>query len=99
MIQIYTTAQLKKMKSKTDWTRVAKMTDADIDYSDLPDVSEMMKRGEVRPVGRPRKANPKQHVNLRLDPDIVEAFKKTGCGWQTRINDTLRDWLKIRSLL
>ncbi|MEH3147429.1 MAG: BrnA antitoxin family protein [Methylobacterium frigidaeris] len=30
-------------------------------------------------------------LSLRLDPDVVEAFKATGPGWQTRINEVLAD--------
>lgn len=44
--------------------------------------------------GRPPAANPKEHLNIRLDADIVEAFRRTGSDWQTRLNDALRDWLK-----
>ena len=44
--------------------------------------------------GRPPVSRPKEHVNIRLDADIVEAFKDSGAGWQTRINTALRDWLK-----
>jgi uncharacterized protein (DUF4415 family) len=40
--------------------------------------------------GRPRSASPKRALKLRLDPDVVEHFRATGPGWQTRINDTLR---------
>lgn len=47
--------------------------------------------------GRPSLANPKEHVNIRLDADIVDAFKETGSGWQTRMNNALRDWLKTHS--
>lgn len=43
--------------------------------------------------GRPRLANPKEHVNIRLDADVLEAFKRTGAGWQTRLNRALREWL------
>ena len=40
--------------------------------------------------GRPRLDNPKQPVSLRLDRDVVNWFKRSGDGWQTRINDELR---------
>jgi uncharacterized protein (DUF4415 family) len=39
--------------------------------------------------GRPVKARPKIRVAVRLDPDVVEHFRATGPGWQTRINDAL----------
>ena len=44
--------------------------------------------------GRPTSIRPKEHVNIRLDADILEAFKDGGAGWQTRINSALRDWLR-----
>lgn len=46
--------------------------------------------------GRPPAANRKAHVNLRLDADILKAFKNTGRGWQTRLNGVLRTWLESR---
>jgi uncharacterized protein (DUF4415 family) len=50
--------------------------------------------GESR-LGRPRSANPKQQVTLRLDPDVLEKFRATGRGWQSRINAELRKALGI----
>jgi len=43
----------------------------------------------VRP-GRPKMDDPKQALNIRLDADVLEHFRATGPGWQTRINDALR---------
>lgn len=40
--------------------------------------------------GRPKQERTKQHVSLRLDPDVVESFKADGPGWQARINEALR---------
>ena len=40
--------------------------------------------------GRPKSDNPKQPVSIRLDPDVIDWFKRSGEGWQTRINDALR---------
>jgi uncharacterized protein (DUF4415 family) len=47
--------------------------------------------------GRPPLENPKEHVNIRLDGDIVQAFKSKGRGWQTRVNSALREWLRTRA--
>lgn len=41
--------------------------------------------------GRPKSANPKKAVNLRLDPDVLAHFRAQGPGWQTRINAALRN--------
>ena len=43
--------------------------------------------------GRPKAASPKQALTIRYDADVVAAFKATGKGWQTRMNDALRQWL------
>lgn len=46
--------------------------------------------------GRPRKARPKEAVSIRLSPEVVEAFRAEGPGWQTRIDEALKDWLATR---
>jgi uncharacterized protein (DUF4415 family) len=38
---------------------------------------------------------PKRQISLRLDPDVIDAFKATGKGWQGRINDALRKAAKL----
>jgi len=44
----------------------------------------------ARPIGRPKKAAPKEAVSIRLDADVLAHFRATGPGWQSRINDALR---------
>ena len=48
-------------------------------------------------VGRPKAESPKVFTGIRLDADVVETFKASGKGWQTRVNAALRDWLKRQS--
>ncbi len=57
-------------------------------------VSRQEAQAVIAKTGRPRIAEPKKAVNIRLAPEILEAFKATGKGWQTRINNALHDWLK-----
>lgn len=47
--------------------------------------------------GRPKLATPKRALTVRYDAEVVAAFKATGKGWQTRMNDALKDWLKTHS--
>lgn len=54
-----------------------------------PDMS-MPVVGVVRRMGRPLKVDPKISVTLRLDREVVDRFRATGRGWQTRINEVLR---------
>lgn len=42
-----------------------------------------------RAIGRPKSANPKQLLTLRLPPDVIASWKATGPGWQTRMAEKL----------
>ena len=48
-------------------------------------------------IGRPKAESTKLSLTVRYDAEVVEAFKATGKGWQTRMNAALRDWLKSHS--
>jgi uncharacterized protein (DUF4415 family) len=48
--------------------------------------------------GRPKLERPKVALTVRYDADIIERFRVTGEGWQTRINNALREWLDTHSL-
>jgi uncharacterized protein (DUF4415 family) len=52
----------------------------------FPDLMEAIRRGR----GRPAIANPRKQISLRLDGDVIEKFKSTGKGWQSRVNEALR---------
>jgi len=74
------------------------------DSDDAPELTkEFFDRGEIRHGdriirrGRPPLDNPKQAVKLRLDADVLAAYRKTGDGWQTRINADLRKARKLKA--
>ncbi len=50
--------------------------------------------GEALKRGRPKSERTKIATTIRFDDDVLGAFKATGRGWQTRMNDALREWLK-----
>jgi uncharacterized protein (DUF4415 family) len=52
----------------------------------------------MKRMGRPPIANPKVAINIRLSPDVLEKFRNTGAGWQTRVDTALRDWLEHHRL-
>lgn len=60
--------------------------------------AQIMARRVGRPVGTV-KAVPKVSTTIRLSNDVVQAFRATGHGWQTRIDAALQDWLKTHSLV
>ena len=87
--------------SKSDEARIQAQIKADPDDSDIspreaalakpfaeafPGLAQSIRRAR----GRPPLAKPRQHVSLRLDPEVIAKFKKAGKGWQTRMNDALR---------
>jgi uncharacterized protein (DUF4415 family) len=47
----------------------------------------------LKPRGRPRVEFPKERINIRLSHEVVEHFKSSGEGWQTRIDAALRQFI------
>jgi uncharacterized protein (DUF4415 family) len=69
---------------------------ADPDAMPLTDAEWEAAKPQLRR-GRPIAEHTKIHTGLRLDAEVVAAFKAGGQGWQTRINDALKDWLKTHN--
>lgn len=51
----------------------------------------------MRRPGRPLGSGTKTQITLRLDVDVVDKFKASGDGWQTRINDALKSWVQTHA--
>ena len=78
--------------SRTDWDRVTQMKDEEIDYSDIPPLrDDFFKEAHVRWPGN------KKQVTLRIDPDVIEFFKKQGKGYQSMINAVLRKYVEAHN--
>ena len=45
----------------------------------------------------PQKMPTKERITIRLSPEVVQPFRATGNGWQTRMDDALKDWLSSHS--
>lgn len=81
-------------RRKPEWT----------DPDDAPEVTDGMldraiivKGGKVIQRGRPPLgARAKRLVTLRLDADVVEAYRALGRGWQTQLNADLRRVRKVK---
>lgn len=83
--------------SKTDWKRVDAMRDEDIDTSDIPEITpeqfaKAIVRKGLKPVAR------KRQITLRIDEDVIDWFKHRGPGYQTQINELLREYMKAHEL-
>ncbi|WP_235816946.1 BrnA antitoxin family protein [Bordetella ansorpii] len=54
---------------------------------------QIVQRSRGRPVGSTSQVR-KTATTIRFDEEVIQAFKATGKGWQTRMNDALKDWLR-----
>jgi len=60
------------------------------EYEELPELTdEMLARGKVNKGGRPKAVNPRKLISIRLPEDVIERWRATGPGWQTRMADRL----------
>ncbi|MEA2822030.1 MAG: hypothetical protein QOJ86_4034 [Bradyrhizobium sp.] len=65
------------------------------EYDDAPELTDAQIASAtvsigIRPRGRPKSETRKEAISLRVDADVLHAFKSTGEGWQTRMNGILR---------
>lgn len=87
----------RKRDSGSDLKKIDEYVLTEKDYEEIPELTdEWFKRAkfyiggvEVKR-GRPKSKRTKRAVSLRLDPDVVAHFRRTGPGWQSRINAALR---------
>ena len=96
----YTGEQLDAMRqrgeSRTDWPKVDEMTEAELEASiaaDPDDVHEAPDWSQAV-LGLPPR---KEHINIRIDSDVLAWFRRTGRGYQTRIKNVLRAFVESRS--
>ena len=99
----YTSKELDKLEDLTDWKRVRKMKDEDIDFSDAPELTdEQAKYGiltskylKMSPKERTTyfKKVKKQAISIRLDGFTLEKLRKSGKNWQTRLSDQISHWV------
>jgi uncharacterized protein (DUF4415 family) len=92
----------KKRDTATDLKKLDEHVIRPEEYEEIPELTEEWFAGATLhiggvpvPRGRPKSQNPKEHVNLRLDPDVLAHFRAGGPGWQSRINATLRKAAKL----
>jgi uncharacterized protein (DUF4415 family) len=80
-------------ESRSDWARAAAMTDAEIatDIASDPDEAGMVVDWDNVSIELPK---PKADLHMRIDRDVLEFFRKTGRGYQTRINAVLRSYVE-----
>jgi uncharacterized protein (DUF4415 family) len=87
-------AKIKRGEDRTDWARVDATTPEQVERQAAEDGDELPEGWEKTAVlGLPP---PKKAVNLRIDADVLDWFRHTGKGYQTRINNVLRSFVESR---
>jgi uncharacterized protein (DUF4415 family) len=75
---------------KSDLARVDAHAVKPEEYEELPELTEeMLGRAKLNKGGRPLSPNPRKLISLRLPADVIERWKATGPGWQTRMAERL----------
>ena len=82
-------------ESKTDWAAVDAMTEEELEASIAADPDDIHEEPDWTKafVGLPPM---KKHINIRVDSDVLDWFKATGKGYQTRMNNVLRAFMESR---
>jgi uncharacterized protein (DUF4415 family) len=95
-IKRYTAEELEEKISRgedrTDWKKVDSLTDEDVErlIAEDPDERDIEWDWASARLVLPE---PKAHINLRVDQDVLRYFKAQGPGYQTRINAVLRSYM------
>jgi uncharacterized protein (DUF4415 family) len=80
--------------SKSDLGKVDSHVVRPHEYEEIPELTEeALARAVVKKGGRPISANPRKLLSIRLPADVIERWRATGPGWQTRMAERL---IKIR---
>jgi uncharacterized protein (DUF4415 family) len=75
---------------KSDLARVDAHSVKPEEYEELPELTEaMLARAKINKGGRPLSSNPRRLISLRLPADVIERWRATGPGWQTRMAERL----------
>jgi len=77
-------------KKRAELLRISLRPDEQIDLSDIPEIRQFPPDAVIGRFYRPRK----QSVTIRLDADVLAWLKASGQGYQTRLNDYLRELMK-----
>ncbi len=73
---------------------------ANLDADSIPFTDEEWE--SVKPLvrrGRPPLEITKEKISIRLSRDVIDQFKAGGDGWQSRIDNVLKEWLKLHSVV
>ena len=69
-----------------------------LDKAEMKPYTALPKSLQAKLKGRPKAAVTKERITIRLSPEVVQTFRATGEGWQTRMDAALKEWLKTHKV-
>lgn len=60
-----------------------------------PDTYELSDEANLHPIGRPKAEVIKDRITISLSQEVTEYFRATGKGWQSRIDEVLREYVML----
>jgi len=91
----------KSKSTGSDLTRVDAHRVQSAEYEELPELTDgffeaadQFNGAQLVRRGRPKSENRKVLLSVRYSPEVVDYFRGTGEGWQSRMDEVLRDWIK-----
>lgn len=69
-----------------------------LDAADLKPFETLPASLQSKLRGRPKAPVTKERITIRLSADVVQTFRASGDGWQTRMDAALKDWLKSNTV-
>jgi uncharacterized protein (DUF4415 family) len=92
---------VKSINTGSDLSKVDAHAIQPEEYEELPELddafferADLYKGEKLIRAGRPKSPRRKVLLSVRYSPEVVEYFRATGAGWQTRMDDALKEWLK-----
>lgn len=73
--------------SAEEYDEIPELTDEFFEQADIHKNGQLIRRG------RPKSDNHKILLSIRYSPEVVDYFRSTGKGWQSRMDEALKQWV------
>lgn len=83
----------KLKKGKTDWARLRRMKDDEVDFSVIPELTD---EALAHMVWTAPRSGTKVTISIRVDSDVLDWYKRLGRGYQPRMHMVLRAFMQAR---
>jgi uncharacterized protein (DUF4415 family) len=90
----YSADELRKLRSHTDWSRVDATSSREIEAQVAEDPDDWITTADATVMRGIPPRSTKERVNIRIDSEVLDFFRASGPGYQTRINEVLKIFVR-----